>query len=40
VQHYLADVRELVRDEIRKELAETASSPEELEEEWNAFFGS
>ena len=40
VQHYLADVRELVRAEIRKELGETASSPEELEEEWNAFFGS
>src|SRR5436190_12669274 len=40
VQHYLADVRELVRSEIRMELAETASSPEELEEEWNAFFGS
>ena len=40
VQHYLADVRELVRSEIRKELAETVSSPQDLEEEWNAFFGS
>src|SRR5436190_23625015 len=40
VQHYLADAREMVRNEIRRELAETASSPQELEEEWNAFFGS
>jgi RNA polymerase sigma-70 factor (ECF subfamily) len=40
VQHYLADVRERVRQEIRNELAETATSPAELEEEWNAFFGS
>ena len=40
VQHYLADVRELVRNEIRGELAETVMNPEELEEEWNAFFGS
>jgi RNA polymerase sigma-70 factor (ECF subfamily) len=39
VQHYLADVRERVRSEIRKELAETVSGREELEEEWNAFFG-
>jgi len=40
VQHYLADVREAVRSEIRRELAETVSSREDLEEEWNAFFGS
>jgi RNA polymerase sigma factor (sigma-70 family) len=40
VQHYLANVREMVRSEIRKELAETVSRPEDLEEEWNAFFGS
>jgi DNA-directed RNA polymerase specialized sigma24 family protein len=40
VQHYLADVRERVRSEIRKELAETVSRPEDLEEEWNAFFES
>jgi RNA polymerase sigma factor (sigma-70 family) len=38
VQHYLVDVREELRNEIRRELAETASSPEDLEEEWNAFF--
>lgn len=38
VQHYLVDVREELRNEIRKELAETASGPEGLEEEWNAFF--
>jgi hypothetical protein len=31
-------VREEVRNEIRRELAETTSSPEDLEEEWNAFF--
>jgi RNA polymerase sigma-70 factor (ECF subfamily) len=39
VQHYLADVREMVRTEVRKELAETVSGRDELEEEWNAFFG-
>jgi RNA polymerase sigma-70 factor (ECF subfamily) len=38
VQHYLADVREMVRIEIRKELAQTVSGDEGLEEEWNAFF--
>jgi hypothetical protein len=40
VQHYLVDVREELRNEIRKELAETTAGPEGLEEEWNAFFGS
>lgn len=40
VQNYLAAVREEVRTEIRRELAETTSSREELEEEWNAFFPS
>ena len=40
VQNYLASVREDVRTEIRRELAETTSSREELEEEWNAFFTS
>src|SRR5262249_2993181 len=39
VQHYLVDVREELRSEIRRELAETVAGPEELEEEWNAFFG-
>src|SRR6185503_7482734 len=38
VQHYLADTREMVRSEIRTELAETVSGQDELEEEWNAFF--
>lgn len=39
VQHYLADVRGEVRRQIREKIAETASGPQELEEEWNAFFG-
>jgi RNA polymerase sigma-70 factor (ECF subfamily) len=40
VQHYLADVRELFRREIRAQLSQTVSRSEELEEEWNAFFAS
>jgi RNA polymerase sigma-70 factor (ECF subfamily) len=40
VQHYLADVRAEVRLQIRAQIAESASGPGELEEEWNAFFGS
>jgi hypothetical protein len=40
VQNYLSAVREEVRTEIRRELSETTSSREELEEEWNAFFTS
>jgi RNA polymerase sigma factor (sigma-70 family) len=39
VLHCLAGLREEVRTEIRRELSRTAANPEELEEEWNAFFG-
>jgi RNA polymerase sigma-70 factor (ECF subfamily) len=38
VKHALSDVREEVRKEIRAELAQTVSRPEDLQEEWNAFF--
>jgi len=40
VRNYLFAVREAIRSEIRSELSETTSGPEELTEEWNAFFGS
>ena len=40
VKHYLADVREDVRNEIRSVLAQTLSRPDDFQEEWNAFFGS
>ena len=40
VQHYLADVRAEVRRQIRSQLEEATSGPGELEEEWNALFGS
>jgi len=40
VQHHLADVRELLRNEIRGQLSQTVTRPEDLEEEWNAFFES
>ena len=40
VKHYLADVREDVRNEIRTVLAQTLSRPDDFQEEWNAFFGS
>ena len=38
VKHALADVREEVRKEIRAELEQTVARPEDLQEEWNAFF--
>jgi RNA polymerase sigma-70 factor (ECF subfamily) len=40
VRNYLHAVRQLLRLEIRAELARTTSGPEELEDEWNALFGS
>jgi RNA polymerase sigma-70 factor (ECF subfamily) len=40
VKHHLADVRNDVRNEIRAQLAETVSLPDDLEDEWNAFFGA
>jgi hypothetical protein len=40
VKHYLTDVREDVRSEIRAQLAQTLSRPDELQEEWNAFFST
>lgn len=40
VRNRLAEVRESVRTEIRKELSSTLSDQGLLEEEWNALFGS
>lgn len=40
VQHHLAEVRAEVRRRIRDKIAEVTSGPEELEEEWHAFFGA
>lgn len=40
VKRHLEDVREEIRGEIRVQLARTIDRPEELQEEWNAFFGS
>jgi RNA polymerase sigma factor (sigma-70 family) len=40
VKHYLVDVREEVRNEIRAQLQQTLTQPEDFQEEWNAFFGS
>jgi DNA-directed RNA polymerase specialized sigma24 family protein len=40
VRNYLHAVRQLLRLEIQAELARTTSGPEELEDEWNALFGS
>jgi RNA polymerase sigma-70 factor (ECF subfamily) len=40
VRNYLHAVRQLLRLEIRAELARTTSGPGELEDEWNALFGS
>lgn len=40
VMNYLALVREEIRTELRAELAGMVSNREDLEEEWNAFFGS
>ncbi|HLY11074.1 MAG TPA: hypothetical protein VKW04_17360 [Planctomycetota bacterium] len=39
VRNYLRDVRALIRDEIRGELAETVGRPEDLEAEWHELFG-
>lgn len=40
VKHYLIDVREDVRNEIRAQLAQTLSKPDDFQEEWNAFCGT
>jgi RNA polymerase sigma factor (sigma-70 family) len=40
VRNHLFAAREAIRSEIRRELSELTSGPEELAEEWNAFFGS
>jgi RNA polymerase sigma-70 factor (ECF subfamily) len=40
VRNHLFAVREAIRSEIRSELSEMTAGPEELAEEWNAFFGS
>ena len=40
VRNYLFEVREHLRSALRAEIAETASSPQELEDEWNALFGA
>jgi RNA polymerase sigma factor (sigma-70 family) len=40
VKHFLSDVREDVRNELRAVLAQTVSRPDDFQEEWNAFFGS
>lgn len=39
VRNYLRDVRGLLREEIRADLAETVEFPEDLEAEWNELFG-
>src|SRR5262249_23121017 len=40
VKHYLVDGGEDIRNEIRAELARSLSRPEDLQEEWNAFFAT
>jgi RNA polymerase sigma factor (sigma-70 family) len=40
LKHYLTDVREDVRNEIRAQLAQTLTQPDDFQEEWNAFFGT
>jgi RNA polymerase sigma-70 factor (ECF subfamily) len=40
VRNYLHAVRQLLRLEIRAELARTTAGPGELEDEWNALYGS
>jgi hypothetical protein len=37
VTNHLFSVREALRSEIKSELSALTASPEELEEEWNAF---
>ncbi|HVR83381.1 MAG TPA: hypothetical protein VMU54_03660 [Planctomycetota bacterium] len=39
VRNYLRDVRAMIREEIRGELAETVELPEDLEAEWHDLFG-
>ena len=39
ISNHLFAVREQIREEIRAELKETTSNPQEFEEEWNALFG-
>jgi len=39
VKHYLIDVREDVRNEIRARLAQTLTESNDFQEEWNAFCG-
>ena len=39
VRNYLRDVRALIREEIRGDLAETVDRPEDLETEWHELFG-
>ncbi len=40
IRNYLFAVREMLRDEIRSEVSETTTDLRELENEWNALFGS
>lgn len=40
VRNHLFAVREAIRTEIRSELSQMTSGPDELAEEWNAFFGA
>jgi RNA polymerase sigma-70 factor (ECF subfamily) len=39
VRNHLRDVRALIREEIRGDLAETVDRPEDLEAEWHELFG-
>jgi len=39
VRNYLRDVRAMIREEIRGDLAETVERPEDLEAEWHELFG-
>ena len=40
VHNYLDLVREEMRSRIREEFARSASSPDDIEHEWNEFLGS
>ncbi|MBI2899489.1 MAG: sigma-70 family RNA polymerase sigma factor [Planctomycetes bacterium] len=40
VRNHLFTVRREIQEEIRAEIARTVGNPSELEEEWNALFGS
>jgi len=39
VRNTLRDVRAMIREEIRGDLAETVERPEDLEAEWHELFG-